>query len=232
MRVLVTEDDDNLRLALESALRASGFAVDTVADLSQADEALFVNSYDCAVFDRMLPAGDALLYVHGKRRQGLRVPVLFLTARDSVTDRIDGLRLGGDDYLVKPFAMAELVARVRSLCRRSTAGRPAILRCADVELDGGKHQVRREGVLLTLTRKEFLVLERLMSVPGRPVSRRELIEYAWDEMADPASNVLDVVIGQLRRKLRTPPLIHTVRSIGYLIESPYQRDCAPARRGM
>ena len=216
MRVLVTEDDDNLRLALESALRASGFAVDTAADLPQADEALFVNSYDCTVFDRMLPAGDALPYVHGRRRQGLQVPVLFLTARDSVTDRIDGLRLG-DDYLVKPFAMPELVARVRSLCRRSTAGRPAILRCADVELDGGRHQVRREGVLLTLTRKEFLVLERLMSVPGRPVSRRELIEYAWDEMADPASNVLDVVIGQLRRKLRTPPLIHTVRGTGYLI---------------
>ncbi|GAB3156714.1 response regulator transcription factor [Micromonospora sonneratiae] len=217
MRVLVTEDDDNLRIALEAALRGAGFAVDTAADLPAADEALFVNSYDCAVFDRMLPAGDALRYVHGRRAAGWQMPVLFLTARDSEADRIDGLRLGGDDYLVKPFSMPELVARVRSLCRRGTVGRPAVLRCADVELDGGRHRVTRAGVLLTLTPKEFLVLERLMTVPGQSVSRHELISYAWDEMADPASNVLDVVMAQLRRKLRDPPLIHTVRGRGYLI---------------
>ncbi|MGW5648458.1 winged helix-turn-helix domain-containing protein [Saccharopolyspora sp. NPDC003752] len=216
MRVLVTEDDDNLRVALDGALRGAGFAVDVAADLPAADEALFVNAYDCAVFDRMLPAGDALHYVRGKRAEGWPVPVLFLTARDSLADRIDGLRLG-DDYLVKPFAMAELVARVRGLCRRTTAGRPAVLRCADVELDGGNHQVRRAGVLLTLTRKEFLVLERMMTSPGKPLSRPELIDYAWDEAADPASNVLDVVIGRLRRKLGAPPLIQTVRGSGYLI---------------
>ncbi|WP_238017841.1 response regulator transcription factor [Dactylosporangium sp. AC04546] len=217
MRVLITEDDDGLRLALEVALRGAGFAVDAAEDLPVAEEALFVNSYDCAIFDRMLPAGDALRYVHGRRRQGWQVPVLFLTARDSQADRIDGLRLGGDDYLVKPFAMAELLARVRSLCRRATVGRPTVLRCADVELDGGRHRVTRAGVLLTLTRKEFLVLERLMTAPGEPVSRHQLISYAWDEMADPASNVLDVVIAQLRRKLRDPPLIRTVRGTGYLI---------------
>ncbi|MEV4133765.1 response regulator transcription factor [Dactylosporangium sp. NPDC049742] len=217
MRVLITEDDDNLRAALQVALRSAGFAVDAAEDLPVAEEALFVNAYDCAVFDRMLPAGDALRFVHGRREEGWQVPVLFLTARDSESDRIDGLRLGGDDYLVKPFAMAELVARVRSLCRRGPAGRPAVLRCADVELDGGRHRVTRAGVLLTLTRKEFLVLERLMSAPGRPVSRQELISYAWDEMADPASNVLDVVVAQLRRKLRDPPLIHTVRGTGYRI---------------
>ncbi|WP_433269078.1 response regulator transcription factor [Actinosynnema sp. CS-041913] len=217
MRVLMTEDDENLRVALEAALRAAGFAVDTVGDLPAADEALFVNSYDCAVFDRMLPAGDALRYVHARRQDGWQVPVLFLTARDSEADRVDGLRLGGDDYLVKPFAVPELVARVRSLCRRSAVGRPAVLRCADVELDGGRHRVTRAGVLLTLARKELLVLERLMSTPGLPVSRQELLSYAWDEMADPASNVLDVVIAQLRRKLHDPPLIHTVRGVGYLI---------------
>ncbi|MGW0432181.1 winged helix-turn-helix domain-containing protein [Micromonospora sp. NPDC003197] len=217
MRVLVTEDDDNLRTALETALRGAGFAVDAVADLPLADESLFVNSYDCTVFDRMLPGGDALRYVHGRRREGWQLPVLFLTARDSEADRIDGLRLGGDDYLVKPFAMTELVARVRSLCRRSMVGRPSVLRCADVELDGGRHRVARAGVLLTLTRKEFLVLERLMTVPGQVVSRHELISYAWDEMADPASNVLDVVVAQLRRKLHDPPLIRTVRGRGYSI---------------
>ncbi|MFE0025221.1 winged helix-turn-helix domain-containing protein [Amycolatopsis sp. NPDC059021] len=217
MRVLVTEDDDNLRVALDAALRGAGFAVDTAADLPGADEALFVNAYDCAVFDRMLPSGDALWYVHQRRNAGWGVPVLFLTARDSVADRIDGLRLGGGDYLVKPFAMPELVARVRSLCRGGPAGPPPtmMLRCADVELDGGRHQVTRAGVLLTLTRKEYLVLERLMQAAGRPVSRTELISYAWDEAADPASNVLDVVIARLRRKLRDPVLIHTVRGIGY-----------------
>jgi DNA-binding response OmpR family regulator len=215
VRVLVTEDDDNLRMALEVALRGAGFAVDSAADLPPADEALYVNSYDCAVFDRMLPSGDALWYVHDRRKAGWPVPVLFLTARDSVADRIDGLRLGGGDYLVKPFAMAELVARVRSLCRRDLTGQPVVLRCADVELDGSRHQVSRAGVLLTLTRKEYLILERLMTASGRPVSRQELIEHAWDEAADPASNVLDVVIARLRRKLRNPPLIHTVRGIGY-----------------
>ncbi|MBE1495529.1 DNA-binding response OmpR family regulator [Amycolatopsis lexingtonensis] len=214
MRVLVTEDDENLRVALDAALRAAGFAVDAVADLPAADEALCVNSYDCAVFDRMLPSGDALRYVSERRREAWPMPVLFLTARDSVADRIDGLRFA-DDYLVKPFAMPELVARVRRLCRRDLTSRPDVLRCADVELDNGKHQVTRAGVLLTLTRKEYLVLERLMTAAGRPVSRTALLGYAWDEAADPGSNVLEVVIGRLRRKLREPVLIETVRGVGY-----------------
>jgi two-component system, OmpR family, response regulator len=218
MRVLITEDDDNLRVAVPAALRTAGFAVDAVADLPAADEALYVNSYDCAVFDRMLPAGDALRYVAAKRRSGWAVPVLFLTARDSVADRIAGLG-HGDDYLVKPFATAELVARVRSLCRRGTVGRPATLHCADLELDTARREVRRAGVLLTLTRKEFAVLEHLLSTPGQTVSRADLIHNAWDEMAEPASNVLDVLISQLRRKLRDPPLIHTVRTVGYVIDA-------------
>lgn len=218
VRVLVTEDDADLRVAITASLQAAGFAVDTAADLPAADEALWVNAYDCAVFDRMLPAGDALHYVRHKRQGGWPVPVLFLTARDTVRDRVDGLRAGGDDYLTKPFAVEELVARVGSLCRRSAgAGRPQVLRCADVELDGGRREVRRAGVLLTLTRTEFAVLERLMSTAGVPVTRAELLRTGWDEAADPASNVLDVLIGQLRRKLHDPPLIHTVRGVGYRI---------------
>jgi two-component system OmpR family response regulator len=214
VRVLVVEDDENLRVAITAALRAAGFAVDAAGDLPAADEALAVNSYDCAVLDRMLPSGDALRYVQARRPA---VPVLFLTARDAVADRIAGLD-AGDDYLVKPFAVEELEARVRRLCRRVAGGLPPVLRCGDLEVDSGRHQVRRAGVLLTLTSKEFDVLRHLVVRQHQPVGRSELIRQVWDPLVDPASNVLDVVITQLRRKLRNPPMIHTVRGIGYRIE--------------
>lgn len=216
MRVLVTEDDEDLRLALRAALRAAGFAVDDAVDLPDADEALSVNAYDCAVFDRMLPSGDALRYVESRRRGGWGVPVLFLTARDAVADRIAGLA-SGDDYLVKPFAIAELVARTRSLCRRSPGAAAPVRRHRDLELDQGRHEVRRAGTLLTLTAKEFVVLDRLLAAGGEPVRRAELISAAWDEYVPPASNVLDVLVAGLRRKLGQPPVLHTVRGIGYVV---------------
>jgi two-component system OmpR family response regulator len=216
MRVLVTEDDENLRVAVEASLRGAGFAVDVAADLPEADEAVSVNAYDCVVFDRMLPAGDSLAYVTGRRRSGWGVPVLFLTARDTVADRIAGLAWG-DDYLVKPFAMAEFLARVRSLCRRSGTGPAPVLRFSDLELDTGRHEARRGGVLLTLTRKEFAVLRRLLATPGEPVRRADLLAAGWDELVAPTTNVLDVLILQLRSKLGEPPVIHTVRGIGYLL---------------
>ncbi|MFC4003761.1 response regulator transcription factor [Prauserella oleivorans] len=219
MRVLVAEDDENLRVAVESALRGSGLAVDTAPNLPEADEALAVNAYDCVVFDRMLPAGDALDYVEHRRRSGWSVPVLFLTARDAVGDRIAGLAWG-DDYLVKPFAVAELVVRVRSLCRRGDLPAPRVLRWRDLELDTGAHEARRGGTPLRLTRKEFVVLERLLAAAGGTVSRAELIAAAWDELVPPASNVLDVLITQLRRKLGPPPVLHTVRGAGYLLGDP------------
>lgn len=214
MRVLVVEDDENLRFAIAGSLRAAGFAVDAAGDLPAADEALAVNSYDCAVFDRMLPSGDALHYVRVRRPS---VPVLFLTARDAVADRIAGLE-HGDDYLVKPFAVEELEARVRRLCRRVASGLPPVLRCGDLEVDSGRHEVRRAGVLLTVTSKEFDVLHLLVARQRTPVGRSELIKEVWDPFVDPASNVLDVVIAQLRRKLRNPPMIHTVRGFGYRVE--------------
>ncbi|MFE9207274.1 winged helix-turn-helix domain-containing protein [Micromonospora sp. NPDC007230] len=216
MRVLVTEDDEALRVAVDAALRGAGFAVDTVVDLPEADEALSVNDYDCAVFDRTLPAGDSLRYVADQRRAGWSVPVLFLTARDAVSDRIDGLAWG-DDYLVKPFAVAELVARVGSLCRRSGPDPAPVLRHGDIELDSGRHEARRGGRLLALTAKEFVVLGRLLAADGEPVRRAELIAVAWDELVPPASNVLDVLVAQLRRKLGPPPVLHTVRGVGYLL---------------
>ena len=216
MRVLVTEDDAALRMAVDASLRGAGFAVDTAVDLPQADEALSVNAYDCAVFDRILPAGDALRYVAGRRRAGWPVPVLFLTARDAVSDRVAGLAWG-DDYLVKPFAVAELVVRVRSLCRRADTGRSPVLRHADIELDPGRHEARRAGAVLTLTAKEFAVLRRLLAEAGQPVRREELTAAAWDELVPPASNVLEVVVAQLRRKLGAPAVLHTVRGVGYLL---------------
>lgn len=215
MRVLLVEDDGDLRFGVAAALRAAGFAVDEVADLPQADEALFVTSYDCAVFDRMLPSGDAAGYVAELRRRGGAVPVLFLTARDTVADRVGGFASGGDDYLVKPFAVPELVARVGSLCRRAGVVRPPVHRVADLEIDTARRQVRRAGVLLTLTGREFAVLEVLAARADQAVSRAELIESCWDEMAEPRSNVLEVLVSQLRRKLGDPPLIHTVRGVGY-----------------
>ncbi|MFG1608406.1 response regulator transcription factor [Actinoplanes sp. NPDC049265] len=219
MRVLVTEDDDDLRIAVDASLRGAGFAVDTASDLPEVDLALSVNEYDCAVFDRMLPGGDALDYVAGRRRGGWAVPVLFLTGRGDTTDRVEGLAVG-DDYLSKPFATAELVVRVRSLCRRSgrvTAA--ATASHAGIEVDPERYEARRDGRPLTLTGKEFAVLERLVRAAGRPVARAELIAAAWDELLPPASNVLDVLVAQLRRKLGRPAALHTVRGVGYLIRA-------------
>ncbi|MEU3205937.1 response regulator transcription factor [Streptomyces cyaneofuscatus] len=213
--MLLVEDDANLRFGVAAALRAAGLAVDEAVDLPQADEALFVTAYDCAVFDRMLPSGDAADYVEELRRGGRAVPVLFLTARDTVADRVEGFARGGDDYLVKPFAVPELVARVRSLCRRAPAVSPPVVRVGDVEIDTARRQVRRAGVLLTFTRREFAVLEVLATRADQAVGRAELIESCWDEMAEPQSNVLEVLISQLRRKLGGPPLVHTVRGVGY-----------------
>jgi len=219
VRVMVVEDDENLRLAVTTELAAAGLTVAAAADLSAADTALGSADYDCVVFDRMLPDGDAITYVHRRRQQGWAVPVLFLTARDSLADVVAGFEHGGDDYLVKPFAVAEMTARVLTLSRRSGTGRPSVLRHSDLELDSARRQVRRAGVLLALTAKEFAVLEYLMSRPEQAVPRAELIEHCWDSSTDPMSNVVDVVVRRLRGKLREPELIHTVRGRGYRLTS-------------
>ncbi|QUH03925.1 response regulator transcription factor [Saccharopolyspora erythraea] len=214
-RVLVVEDNEDLRVAVATELAAHGFRVDEAADLAQADAALADGVHDCVVFDRMLPDGDAADYVHRRSQQGWTVPVLFLTARDTVADRVAGFEHGGDDYLVKPFAVAEMTARVFALCRRSGKRRPTVLRHADLELDSARRQARRASVLLTLSDKEFAVLECLMARPEQVVTRTELIEHCWDTSTDPMSNVVDVVVRRLRAKLREPELIHTVRGVGY-----------------
>ncbi|TDC30445.1 response regulator transcription factor [Kribbella albertanoniae] len=221
MRVLVVEDDPELQVAVPAALRSAALAVDLAGTIADADEALFVNAYDCVVFDRMLPDGDSIGYVRSRRQDGWAVPVLFLTAMDQLADRVDGFEHGGDDYLVKPFAVEELIVRVLSLSRRGPTIRPPILRYADVELDTGRREVRRGGVLVTLRAKEFSVLEFLMSRPEQTISRTDLIEHCWDAAADPMSNVVDVTITRLRARLRGgPDLIQAVRGRGYRLIQP------------
>ncbi len=215
VRILVVEDDDDMRLAVSAELTSAGFEVTPVGDLAAAASALSAQPYVCAVFDRMLPDGDAIDYVHRFRVSGGAVPVLFLTARDRSSDVVDGFASGADDYLVKPFRMAELTARVHNLARRSASGRSTVLRFADIELDSARREIRRAGVLLTLSAKEFAVLEYLMLRPEQAVPRADLIEHCWDEQTDPKANVVDVIVGRVREKLHEPNVIHAVRGIGY-----------------
>ncbi|MFF4738580.1 winged helix-turn-helix domain-containing protein [Streptomyces sp. NPDC001262] len=224
MRVLILEDDPELGPVLTTGLRDAGFAADLAPTLADADLKLAVNTYDCVVADRMVPDGDALALLGALRAQGSVLPVLLLTALDSIGDRVAGFEHGADDYLVKPFAFAELVARVRTLCRRGQPSRPPLLRTADLELDLPRRRVRRAGTLLSLTAKELAVLEVLMLRAGEVVTRTELIERCWDESSEPMSNVVDVLIGQLRRRLGEPGLIETVRGAGYRLADPTTSD--------
>ncbi len=214
------EDDPELRGALERRLRSTGFAVDVAADLPDATERVAVNEYDCVVLDRAVPSGDTIELVGEMRAAGSTTPALFLTAKDAVADRVAGFEAGGDDYLVKPFAMEELVARVRSLCRRKAAMLPPVVSVGDLTVDSSRAEVRRAGVLLALTNKEMCVLTTLATRAGAVVSRSDLIEHCWDELTDPMSNTVDVHVASLRRKLGRPPLIRTVRGVGYVLETP------------
>lgn len=218
MRVLLVEDDAALAHEVATGLRARGFGVDAVGSRADASLAVAVNSYDCLVVDRTLPDGDGLDLVATLRQDGARTPVLMLTARDAVPDRVDGFARGADDYVVKPFAFAELTARIIALCRRTELPRPSVLHIGDVVVDVARRRVTRAGVILTVGPKEFAVLEHLVVNAGRVVSRSELIEHCWDEMSDPMSNVVDAVVVQIRRKLGKPTLVHTVRGEGFVID--------------
>lgn len=219
VRVLVVDDDVDVRRSVTRFLVRAGYVVDEAGDLASADEKLTITDYDAAVLDRSLPGGDSIGLLTRLRHSGCAVPVLFLTARDSVGDRVAGLSAGAEDYLVKPFAMAELVARVQALTRRPV-GRPTDTRLTvgDLVVDQERRRVTRAEVALDLTAKEYVVLRFLLSRAGTVVSRTDLIEHCWDEAADPVSNVVDARVAALRRKLGEPPLVHTVRGHGYLAE--------------
>lgn len=219
MRILVVEDDVDIRRGIARGLAATGFAVDEADDLAAAEFQIDVNAYDCLVLDRNLPSGDALDLLTARRRAGMTTPTLFLTARDSIAERVKGFEAGGDDYLVKPFALEELIVRVTSLCRRAQYARPSVITVDDIQIDTARCEVRRDGVLLTLTHKEYRVLEMLAAHAGSVVTRADLVEHCWDEMTEPMSNVVDVHIRQLRVKLGDPPVIETVRGVGYLVEA-------------
>ena len=220
MRVLLLEDDRQLRIVLARRLRKEGFAVDEAARLVDAEEALRLHEYDCLVFDRLVPDGDALELVARHRDHDIGIaPVLFLSARGAVADRVAGFAAGGDDYVTKPFELSELSARVRALCRRRGGVRPSLARCGDLVVDRALRAVRRDGVLLSLTPKEFALLEVLVDARGTAVSREELIDRCWDERADMFSNAVNVHIAALRRKLGPPPLIETVRGGGYALDA-------------
>ena len=215
MRVLVIEDDAELSEAIGVGLRREQMAVDIAVDGSAGLDRALVTGFDVIVLDRDLPR------VHGDevcRRlvaEGCRARVLMLTASGTIEDRVDGLTLGADDYLPKPFAFAELVARVRALARRAQPAVPPLLVRGELRLDPAQRVARRGGQLLNLSPKELAVLELLMAADGATVSAEELLERVWDEHADPFSNVVKVTISRLRAKLGDPPLIETVPSAGY-----------------
>jgi DNA-binding response OmpR family regulator len=212
MRVLVAEDHVTLADRIAQGLRQAGIAVDAVYDGAAALEAAGQTAYDVIVLDRDLPA------VHGDRvcrtLAGGGPRILMLTAAAGVEDRVDGLELGADDYLGKPFALVELVARVRALSRRAPSA-PPVLRRGDLAVDRARHRASRGDRPLSLTRKEFGILEMLMAADGAVVSAEELLENVWDAHADPFSNVVSVMLARLRRKLGDPPLIGTVVGKGY-----------------
>jgi DNA-binding response OmpR family regulator len=215
--VLVVEDERLLADAVATGLRREGLAVDVAYDGSSADQRIAVNDYDVVVLDRDLPGmhGDDLCRGLVAGRRATRV--LMLTAAAEVDDRVDGLGLGADDYLGKPFAFTELVARVRALGRRSRPVVPPVLERDGLRLDPSRQQVTRDGRLVPLGRKELGVLEELLRAGGGIVSAEQLLEKVWDENADPFSNVVRVTVMTLRRKLGDPPVVHTVIGAGYRI---------------
>ena len=217
MRVLIVEDEKRLAQTIARGLGRYGAAVDVALDGEAGLTKALVNDYDVVVLDRDLPGRHGDDVCRQIRAEGRRAGVLMLTASGEVESRVEGLRLGADDYLPKPFAFDELVARIQALARRSQPPVPPTLSRAGVTLDPARQTASREGEPLHLTNKEFGVLEVLLSADGRIVSSEELLERVWDEFTDPFTTVVRVTIGTLRKKLGEPPIVHTVIGKGYRI---------------
>jgi two-component system OmpR family response regulator len=218
MRVLVIEDHVHLAALLKRALEEEGYAVDLAGTGEDGLARAVANEFDLVVLDLVLPGADGFEVLGGFRRRGQRTPVLILTARDAVDDRVRGLDGGADDYLTKPFALPELLARVRALLRRGPVERPAVLVVGNLSLDPATREVRRGETTIELTVKEFAMLRLFMRHPGEILSRDHILEHAWDGEYEGVSNVIDVYVGYLRDKLDRPfgrRSIETVRGVGY-----------------
>jgi two-component system OmpR family response regulator len=223
MRALVVEDDVTIAAFVGRGLREAGFAVDEAHDGDTGLELALREPYDVAIVDVMLPGRSGLDLVEELRRRRVTTPVLLLSARRSVDDRVRGLQAGGDDYLVKPFAFAELLARVQALIRRATGtAEPTVLRHADLSLDLVTRRVVRAGVPIELRPREFALLEYLLRHPGRVLSKTMILSHVWGYQFDPGTNVVDVLVSRLREKVDRPfeqKLIKTVRGVGYVLRA-------------
>jgi DNA-binding response OmpR family regulator len=221
MRILIIEDDRKAARLLARGLQEERFIVDVAHSGEAGDEMASVNDYDVIVLDWVMPDRDGVVVCRDLRERGISTPILMLTARDSLEDRVTGLNTGADDYLTKPFGFSELLARIHALLRRrSDSTRSVLLRVADLTLDPLSHRVTRGGVPISLTPKEYAILEVLMRHPGEAVSRASLAERVWEAEPATLSNLLDVHVSHLRRKIdveHQPQLLHTVRGGGYMV---------------
>lgn len=221
MKVLVIEDDRTVGHYVQRGLEEQRMQVDVVAEGKVGLERASHLPYDVIVLDLRLPTMSGVEVLRTLRDRGVTTPVLVLTAQDAVESKVQALRIGADDYVTKPFAFEELLARVEALCRRPKDIQPPVYEVSNLRLDTGRHEVRRKGKLIELTPKEYAVLEYLARNAGRVLSRTLITEYAWGYDFDPGTNVVDVVINRLRKKVDqgySPKLIHTVRGVGYVLE--------------
>ena len=226
MRILLVEDDARVASFIRRGLREEHYTVDVAPDGEQALFLAQTGEYDLIILDIMLPKRSGLDVLKTLRADGLTVPILILTAKDKLKDKVTGLNAGADDYLTKPFGFEELLARIATLSRRRGDMIPTSLRLADLELDTLRHRVTRDGKPLVLTNREYALLEFLMRHPNQLVTRTMLAEHVWEHDFDPLSNVIDVHIARLRRKIDhefTDKLLHTVRGSGYILQAPEER---------
>jgi len=223
MRVLIVEDDVKINATLAQAFQEERYAVDVAHDGELGEEMAFVNDYDVIVLDLMLPKKDGHGVIRELREHGVKTPILVLTARDGVDDRIRNLNEGADDYVVKPFSIDEVIARVRALVRRGSEVRSTRLQTADLVLDVASHTVKRGDRQINLTQTEYAILEYLMHHPNKVVSRAELMEHVWDDSYEGFSNIVDVYMRRIRAKIDedgNPRLLETVRGAGYRLRDP------------
>ena len=221
MRILVVEDETKTAAFIRKALQSEGYAVDVCGNGDDALNAAVTTPFDALVLDIMLPGRDGLSVLRQLRERGNETPVLLLSARGEVNERVEGLNTGADDYLPKPFVLAELVARVRALVRRGGDTKSTVLRLADLDLDTVSHDVKRAGTKIELTVREYRLLEFLLRNAGRICGRMSIIEKVWDYDFDPGTNLVDVYIRRLREKIDDkfePKLLHTVRGLGYVMK--------------